>query len=84
MTPAETIAAIRADARFAAATEVLRRDHARLVEEVIALCEIPSPPFGEQARTDAYRAMLAAHGLEEVEQDAIGNAMGLRRGIGNG
>jgi acetylornithine deacetylase/succinyl-diaminopimelate desuccinylase-like protein len=84
MTPAETIAAIRADPRFAAATAVLRRDHARLVEEVITLCEIPSPPFGEQARSDAYRAMLAAHGLEEVEQDAIGNAMGLRRGVGNG
>jgi acetylornithine deacetylase/succinyl-diaminopimelate desuccinylase-like protein len=84
MTPAETIAAIRADPRFAAATAVLRRDHARLVEEVITLCEIPSPPFGEQARSDAYRAMIAAHGLEEVEQDAIGNAMGLRRGVGNG
>lgn len=84
MTPAETIAAIRADPRFAAATAVLRRDHARLVEEVISLCEIPSPPFGEQARSAAYAAMLAAHGLEEVEQDAIGNAMGLRRGFGNG
>ncbi|MCU0984506.1 MAG: M20/M25/M40 family metallo-hydrolase [Acetobacteraceae bacterium] len=84
MTPAETIAAIRADPRFAAATAVLRRDHARLVEEVITLCEIPSPPFGEQARSDAYRAMLEAHGLAEVEQDEIGNAMGLRRGIGNG
>lgn len=84
MTPAETIAAIRADPRFATATAVLRRDHARLVEEVITLCEIPSPPFGEQARSDAYRGMLEAHGLEEVEQDQIGNAMGLRRGVGNG
>jgi acetylornithine deacetylase/succinyl-diaminopimelate desuccinylase-like protein len=84
MTPAETIAAIRADPRFAAATAVLRRDHARLVEEVVTLCEIPSPPFGEQARSDAYRAMLEAHGLDEVEQDQIGNAMGLRRGVGNG
>ena len=28
--------------------------------------------------------MLAAHGLTEVETDAVGNVMGLRRGIGNG
>lgn len=84
MTPAETIAAIRADPRFAAALAVLGRDHARLVSEVVALCEIPSPPFGEQRRSDAYRAMLAAHGLAEVEQDEIGNAMGLRPGGGDG
>jgi acetylornithine deacetylase/succinyl-diaminopimelate desuccinylase-like protein len=84
LTPAETVAAIRADPRFAAACEAMRRDHPRLVEDVVRLTEIPSPPFGEAARSDAYRAMLAAHGLEEVEQDAIGNAMGLRRGFGNG
>jgi len=84
MTPAETVAAIRADPRFAAACEAMRRDLPRLVEEVVRLTEIPAPPFGEKARSDAYLAMLAAHGLEEVEQDAAGNAMGLRRGFGNG
>jgi acetylornithine deacetylase/succinyl-diaminopimelate desuccinylase-like protein len=84
MTPAETVAAIRADPRFAAACEAMRRDHPRLVEEVVRLTEIPAPPFGEKARSDAYLAMLSAHGLEEVEQDGIGNAMGLRRGFGNG
>lgn len=84
MTPAEIVAAIRADPRFAAACEAMRRDHPRMVEDVVRLTEIPSPPFGEKARSDAYLALLAAHGLDEVEQDAIGNAMGLRRGFGNG
>ena len=28
--------------------------------------------------------MLREHGLEEVEQDGIGNVMGRRRGTGNG
>lgn len=84
MTPAETVAAIRADARFQAACEVMRRDHARMVEDVVRLTEIASPPFKEQARSAAYLELLRAHGLDEVEQDAIGNAMGLRRGFGNG
>ena len=41
MTPEETIAAIRADARFAAASEKLAADHARMVEDCITLTQIP-------------------------------------------
>ncbi len=84
MTPEQTIAAIRADARFAAATATLAAEHERIVADVITLTEIPAPPFGEEKRAAAYLEMLRAHGLEEVEQDAIGNVMGLRRGFGNG
>ena len=82
MTPEETIAAIRADARFA--TAKLAADHARMLEDCITLTQIPAPPFAEEERAAAYLAMLRAHGLEEVEQDEIGNVMGLRRGFGNG
>jgi acetylornithine deacetylase/succinyl-diaminopimelate desuccinylase-like protein len=84
MNAAETIAAIRADARFAAAAATLVADHDRTVADLVTLTEIPAPPFGEAQRAAAYLAMLRAHGLEEVEQDAIGNVMGLRRGFGNG
>jgi acetylornithine deacetylase/succinyl-diaminopimelate desuccinylase-like protein len=80
----ETIAAIRADARFRHACEVMRAEHERTVQDIIALTEIPAPPFGEEKRAAAYLEMLRAHGLEEVEQDAVGNVMGLRRGFGNG
>ncbi|MCX8132554.1 MAG: M20/M25/M40 family metallo-hydrolase [Roseococcus sp.] len=80
----ETIAAIRADARFRHACEVMRAEHARTVEDIVTLTEIPAPPFGEEKRARAYLEMLRAHGLEEVEQDAVGNVMGLRRGFGNG
>jgi len=82
-TPAETIAAILADPRFRAAVATLEREHDRTVEDIITLTEIPSPPFGEAARAAAYLQMLRAHGLEAVEEDAIGNVMGLRRGAGN-
>ena len=84
MTPDETIAAIRADARFTAASAKLAADHARMVEDCITLTQIPAPPFAEEERASAYLSMLRAHGLEEVEQDEIGNVMGLRRGFGNG
>lgn len=84
MNAADTIAAIRADARFATAAATLAAEHERIVQDVIALTEIPAPPFGEEKRAAAYLDMLRAHGLEEVEQDEIGNVMGLRRGFGNG
>lgn len=84
MTPTETIAAIRVDARFARATETLAAEHERTVQDLITLTEIPAPPFAEEQRAAAYLEMLRAHGLEEVEQDEIGNVMGIRRGFGNG
>ncbi|MBL6078990.1 M20/M25/M40 family metallo-hydrolase [Belnapia sp. T18] len=78
------IAAILADPRFQAAVAVMEREHGRTVEDIIRLTEIPSPPFKEEQRAAAYLGMLREHGLEEVEQDAVGNVMGRRRGTGNG
>ena len=83
-TCAETIAAIRAHPAFEAACAVMRAEHERTVADIITLTEIPAPPFQEERRSAAYLAMLHAHGLEEVRQDEVGNAMGLRRGYGNG
>ncbi|BDG72359.1 M20/M25/M40 family metallo-hydrolase [Roseomonas fluvialis] len=80
----QTIAAIRADARFAAAAATLAAEHDRTVADLITLTEIPAPPFAEEQRAAAYLDMLRSHGLEEVEQDEIGNVMGIRRGFGNG
>ncbi|TCI00321.1 M20/M25/M40 family metallo-hydrolase [Roseococcus sp. SYP-B2431] len=84
MTTDETIAAIRSAAGYRTACDTMRAEHDRIVEDIIALTEIPSPPFGEEKRAAAYLAMLKAHGLEEVGQDEVGNVFGLRRGFGNG
>ncbi|MBK1661475.1 M20/M25/M40 family metallo-hydrolase [Paracraurococcus ruber] len=84
MTAEATIARILAHPRFRDAVGVLAREHERIVADTIALTEIPAPPFAEERRAAAYLEMLRAHGLEEVEQDAIGNVMGRRRGSGNG
>ena len=79
-----SVDAIMASQAYRDATAVLDRDHDRIVEDIIRLTEIPSPPFGEDVRGDAYLAMLRDHGLADVEKDAVGNVMGLRRGSGNG
>jgi tripeptide aminopeptidase len=68
----------------AAVVAALDRDHDRMVSELIALTEIPAPPFAEEARARAYRDMLVQAGLKEVEIDAIGNVTGIRPGSGGG
>jgi acetylornithine deacetylase/succinyl-diaminopimelate desuccinylase-like protein len=80
----QAIEAVRNDPKFKAAMAVLDRDHERLIDEVIRLTEIPAPPFGEDARGKVYVELLRAHGLSDVERDAEGNVMGVRRGTRSG
>jgi tripeptide aminopeptidase len=60
------------------------RDHDRLVSEIIAITQIPAPPFQEDKRAAAFLEMLKQHGLSDVERDKEGNVMGVRRGTGGG
>jgi tripeptide aminopeptidase len=69
---------------FAAAKDKLAADYDRTLADVITLTEIPSPPFKEAVRAEAYKKMLAAHGLSDIAMDAEGNVMGLRKGTGGG
>jgi acetylornithine deacetylase/succinyl-diaminopimelate desuccinylase-like protein len=71
-------------AAFARAAAFIRKDYDRIVSELIALTEIPAPPFKEQRRAKAYLDLLRQAGLSAVEADAEGNTMGLRRGSGSG
>ena len=66
------------------ALDVLDRDHDRLVADIVALTEIPAPPFKEERRAAAFLKMLSEAGLSNVERDAEGNVMGLKRGRGAG
>lgn len=69
-------------APFKQAAAFIDADYDRFVKELIALTEIPAPPFKEQARAKAYAGMLREAGLADVEIDAEGNAMGVRKGTG--
>ena len=82
--PAGDVAKIVGSPAFKAAVATLDREHDRTVADIVTLTEIPAPPFKEEARGKAYRAMLEAHGLTDVEIDAEGNVMALRKGTKGG
>ena len=66
--------------KFNEATAFMDADHDRFVRELIALTEIPAPPFKEDRRAKAYLEMLREVGLSDVEQDTEGNVLGIRKG----
>jgi acetylornithine deacetylase/succinyl-diaminopimelate desuccinylase-like protein len=70
--------------KFQSAEDFISKDHDRFVREVIQLTEIEAPPFKEAKRGAAFAEMLRQNGLSDVETDAEGNVIGVRRGTGNG
>jgi tripeptide aminopeptidase len=82
--PAERVEAIQHSPQYRSALAVLSRDHDRLVAQNIKLTEIPAPPFKEEAKAKVFREMLRDAGLANVEIDAEGNVLALRKGGGKG
>ncbi|CAN5635075.1 M20/M25/M40 family metallo-hydrolase [soil metagenome] len=50
------------------------------LRELIALTEIPAPPFGEERRAAAFADMLREAGADSVHIDSIGNVIAVRKG----
>jgi tripeptide aminopeptidase len=48
---------------------------ADVVEEAIRICEIPAPPFGEEARATYVAARMEALGLPAPRRDDVGNVI---------
>jgi tripeptide aminopeptidase len=82
--PDAAVARVVADPKFKVALDTLDREYDRFVSEIVTLTEIPAPPFKEDARGAAYLEMLRQLGLTNVERDAEGNVMGLRKGTTDG
>ena len=82
--PPGEVKGLLGSARFQQAAAFIRSDYDRFVRELIAITEIPAPPFKEQRRAAAYLGMLREAGLTDVETDPEGNVMGLRKGTGAG
>jgi len=80
----QRVQAIVSSSSFREARTFLEADHERFVRELIALTEIPAPPFKEEKRSAAFLEMLRAARLTSAEIDAEGNAMGIRKGTGKG
>ena len=66
----------------ASALEHVKANEAWVVDQQISLCEIEAPPFKEQKRAEAYKAVFESLGLANVRIDAVGNVLGERPGTG--
>jgi acetylornithine deacetylase/succinyl-diaminopimelate desuccinylase-like protein len=82
--PDGTVKPLLEGAKFKAAAAFIRTDYDRFVRELVALNEIPAPPFKEERRARAFLQRLREHGLADVEMDPEGNVMGVRKGSGGG
>jgi tripeptide aminopeptidase len=60
-----------------AALDWIDRSGEQLTEEQIRICEIPAPPFGEEARGDYLAGRFRELGLSGVHRDEVGNVIGL-------
>ncbi len=68
------------DPAIRAALEAVRRNEPRFIEEQIRICEIPAPPFHEDARGKELERLFRQAGLENVRIDKVGNVIGVRPG----
>ncbi len=58
------------------------RAHARDLEELqLEVTSIPSPPWGEGARSEWLAQRFTAIGLSDVHRDELGNVLGIRPGV---
>jgi len=70
--------------KFQAAADFISKDHDRFIREIIQLTEIEAPPFKEEKRAKAFLELIRQSGLSDVEIDAEGNVIGIRKGVANG
>lgn len=84
--------ALRADEQLATASllgspqirrafELIDDLDSRLDEQLIRICEIPAPPFKEQARARYIADRFESAGLSGVRVDEVGNVIAERRGL---
>ena len=63
-----------------AALEIAKKIEPATIEQQVRICEIPAPPFHENARGAELKRLFTTLGLQEVRVDKAGNVMGTRPG----
>ena len=64
-----------------AALAAALKNEPEMLELQVKLCEIPAPPFKEEKRAAAVKALFEQYGLKNVFIDKIGNVVGTRPGV---
>jgi tripeptide aminopeptidase len=75
-------ASLLAEKTVAAALAKAKSNEPEIISEQIRVCEIPSPPFGEEKRGLELKSIFTKLGLQNVRIDATGNVLGERPGQG--
>lgn len=65
----------------AAAFGALQTDNAWTLDQQASICQIPAPPFKEQARAAEYAKRFRELGVQNVRIDKEGNVIGEIRGV---
>jgi len=68
------------DPTVKAALDAVKRNEAHFIDEQVRICEIPAPPYHEEARGKELERMFKSLGLENVHIDKAGNVIGTRPG----
>lgn len=76
--------AIAADPRVTQALADIEAREPDMIREQFRLTEIPAPPFKEEVRAAYYLTLMQDRGLTDAYIDDEGNAIGIRRGNGDG
>jgi len=68
------------EASVRAALEAAKRNEPRTLDLQVRICEIPAPPFHEEARGLELKRLFLELGLKDVRVDKAGNVIGVRPG----
>jgi len=77
---AQTILSLMREPQVKAALESARTNEPHFIDEQIRICEIPAPPFKEDARGRELERLFRSSGLQNVRTDRAGNVIGVRPG----
>src|SRR6266478_4585965 len=77
---AQDPSALLQDSTVKAALEAVQRNEPKFIDEQIRICEIPAPPFKEEARGQELERLFKQFELEKVHIDKAGNVIGTRPG----
>ncbi len=77
---AQTPAELLRDPAIRAAMEAARRNEPKTLELQARVCEIPAPPFHEEARGRELERLFRELALKDVRLDTAGNVIGVRPG----
>ncbi len=80
----QSINSLLADSKVKKALDFLQADEDLTLKQNIILTEIPAPPFHEEQKARAFLEMMKQAGITDAYIDKEGNAIGIRKGSGNG